>query len=292
MRVELALNFAVTGLTRAQPQPSARFPWIDYRSRNRSPPIELYRRKATAGAGGPAMIDFIRSWPRQLIPDRKKPNGQRLGGARLRSSRQVLQEHPGHRRSRRARRLRQLQHRERHPAAVPNEPDRRAGRCARDPATRCRPARTPPDRARWRTVPPRWSPSAASATAATSAPRTNGWFGPGPGDGGLVTSTGRCQLPDCTTPAISAICSGLNVTGPTPIVSAASCGTLAGAGAGPALAGTGSCQDAPMPKLFAALISWALVSRSDSVANAVEQPAAKSVLNAARGRAPAASDGW
>src|SRR5581483_6458097 len=31
----------VTGLTRSQPQPSARFPWFDHRSRNRSPPIEL-----------------------------------------------------------------------------------------------------------------------------------------------------------------------------------------------------------------------------------------------------------
>jgi hypothetical protein len=35
------LVFAVTGFTRSYPQPSARFSWIDYRSRNRSPPIEL-----------------------------------------------------------------------------------------------------------------------------------------------------------------------------------------------------------------------------------------------------------
>jgi len=33
--------FTVTGLTRSQPQPSARFPWFDHQSRNRSPPIEL-----------------------------------------------------------------------------------------------------------------------------------------------------------------------------------------------------------------------------------------------------------
>ena len=41
-----------------------------------------------------------------------------------------------------------------------------------------------------------------------------------------------------------------------------------------------------MPKLFAALVSWALVSRSDSVVNAVEQPAAKSVLNVGSGPSP------
>src|ERR1700677_1974510 len=33
--------FAVTGLTRSQPQPSARFPWLDHQSRNHSSPIEL-----------------------------------------------------------------------------------------------------------------------------------------------------------------------------------------------------------------------------------------------------------
>ncbi len=32
---------AVTGFTRSQPQPSARFPWFDHRSRNRSPPMKL-----------------------------------------------------------------------------------------------------------------------------------------------------------------------------------------------------------------------------------------------------------
>ena len=35
------LSFTAAGFTRSQPQPSARFPWFDHRSRNRSPPIEL-----------------------------------------------------------------------------------------------------------------------------------------------------------------------------------------------------------------------------------------------------------
>jgi hypothetical protein len=39
--------FAVTGFTRSQPQPSARFPWFNHRSRNRSPPIELYGQHGT-----------------------------------------------------------------------------------------------------------------------------------------------------------------------------------------------------------------------------------------------------
>jgi hypothetical protein len=39
--------FTVTGLTRSQPQPSARFPWFNHRSRNRSPPVELYGRHGT-----------------------------------------------------------------------------------------------------------------------------------------------------------------------------------------------------------------------------------------------------
>ena len=44
------LVFAVTGFTRSHPQPSARFPWIDYQSRNRSPPLEL------SNAGRPGRI--------------------------------------------------------------------------------------------------------------------------------------------------------------------------------------------------------------------------------------------
>jgi len=39
--------FAVTGFTRSQPQPSARFPWFNHRSRNRSPPIELCGKHGT-----------------------------------------------------------------------------------------------------------------------------------------------------------------------------------------------------------------------------------------------------
>jgi hypothetical protein len=40
-------RFAVTGFTRSQPQPSARFPWFNHRSRNRSPPIELCGKHGT-----------------------------------------------------------------------------------------------------------------------------------------------------------------------------------------------------------------------------------------------------
>jgi len=39
--------FAVTGFARSQPQPSARFPWFNHRSRNRSPPIELCGKHGT-----------------------------------------------------------------------------------------------------------------------------------------------------------------------------------------------------------------------------------------------------
>jgi len=35
------LFVAATGFTRSPPQPSARFPWINYRSRSQSPPIEF-----------------------------------------------------------------------------------------------------------------------------------------------------------------------------------------------------------------------------------------------------------
>jgi len=47
--------FAVTGFTRSQPQPSARFPWFNHRSRNRSPPIEL-----SGEHGASAVLDRTR----------------------------------------------------------------------------------------------------------------------------------------------------------------------------------------------------------------------------------------
>jgi hypothetical protein len=42
------LSFAAMGLTRSLPQPSARFPWINDRSRNQSPPVQLYRQDTGA----------------------------------------------------------------------------------------------------------------------------------------------------------------------------------------------------------------------------------------------------
>jgi hypothetical protein len=41
----------VTGFTRSRPQPSARFSWINYRSRSLSPPIELYGRRHAVFVG-------------------------------------------------------------------------------------------------------------------------------------------------------------------------------------------------------------------------------------------------
>jgi hypothetical protein len=71
------LVFAVTGFARSYPQPSARFPWIDYQSRNRSPPVEL---SDAVRPGRTARRDLrypIRpSAPNAITPaDRKKPDG-------------------------------------------------------------------------------------------------------------------------------------------------------------------------------------------------------------------------
>src|SRR6266568_5194597 len=110
----------------------------------------------------------------------------------------------------------------------------------------------------------------------------NGTLGLSPGSGGLVTSEGGCQVPDWTTAAARAMSRGLTSTLPYPMVSSASSAWLAGACMVPVKEGTGSCQDAPRPKLVAADCSSLAFSRSDRPANAVPHASAKSVRNVPR----------
>ncbi len=101
------LVFAVTGFTRSHPQPSARFPWIDYQSRNRSPPLELSnagrpgripRRdlRYPIGASSPTVIGpAAGEWPgcgmqaarrRGRAGRRNGPQGRHAGGGRERAA--------------------------------------------------------------------------------------------------------------------------------------------------------------------------------------------------------------
>lgn len=79
--------YANAGLTRSQTQPSTRFPWNDYRSRNRSPPVQLsrpsVRRSAdTRAANARALVTLPveqrggQADSRRRPPDREKPRGR------------------------------------------------------------------------------------------------------------------------------------------------------------------------------------------------------------------------
>ena len=78
--------FAVTGLTRSQPQPSARFTWIIHRSRNRSPPIELSAGRRTRCPALPDRTSLTPNRqprfppsPRQLPAQRHPTSARSLG---------------------------------------------------------------------------------------------------------------------------------------------------------------------------------------------------------------------
>ena len=68
-------RFAVTGFTRSQPQPSARFPWFNHRSRNRSPPIELCGKHGTFCRTRP--YTYNSREPTPIPGPRRGPGGSR-----------------------------------------------------------------------------------------------------------------------------------------------------------------------------------------------------------------------
>src|SRR4030095_9290299 len=94
------------------------------------------------------------------------------------------------------------------------------------------------------------------------------------------STCGTCQRPASTVAATMAMDSRLIRTLPWPMVCAARFASPVGEGTEPEKAGTGSPGHLePMPN---SLMTWTqslAVSRSDSAANAVPQPSAKSVLN-------------
>src|SRR5580700_2430935 len=99
------------------------------------------------------------------------------------------------------------------------------------------------------------------------------------GSGWPVTSDGECQRPVSATAAASASDTGLTLTSPCPMTSAA---RLVSPDDWPTLPEkplTGSCHGAPMPNSPATSVRFAAVSRWDRPANAVEQASAKSLLN-------------
>src|SRR5580692_9085231 len=114
-----------------------------------------------------------------------------------------------------------------------------------------------------------------------------------PGSVGPSTTCGACQLPESTSAATMAIDSGLTRTLPWPIVSAARAASPAAEGADPEKRGTGAGdQFAPIPKAVTTWSNWLGESRSDTPANAVPQPSAKSALNGFSSPVPSLVNVW
>src|SRR5215469_6264994 len=112
----------------------------------------------------------------------------------------------------------------------------------------------------------------------------NGTVGVSPGSGGLVTSMGGRQVPDCTTAAVMAMASGLTWTLPSPMESSASSAWPVGDCMVPAKALTGNSQGLPRPKPEAADCNFLADSFSERPAKAVPHAFAKSVRNEGRRR--------